>query len=320
MNQILSTGETTKNSTTKYRKENKYRNENQYNNKASTKSVVMFFAIVLILMGICICGIGAISYSKNKDNSTPSASSQESEIKISAEKLNESTIALKINHDKEIKEIEYSWNGNNPVNVDGVGKTDIELQLDIPDGTSTLNVKVTDVDGNEKKYSEQYNLQVSKPVITLEQVSNNIQITVESEAKIKDVAYYWDNEEKDRLSINDYKTRTLVEVLEGEHELKVVATDINGNETTKTQKIIGDNKPVVKVTTDGQKFKIKATDDTGFSKIVIKLNDNDEEEKEIDGNEYYEEIDLEDGENKLTVTIYNKNGIATTSRVKTTKK
>ena len=260
MNQILSTGETTKNSTTKYRKENKYRNENQYNNKASTKSVVMFFAIVLILMGICICGIGAISYSKNKDNSTPSASSQESEIKISAEKLNESTIALKINHDKEIKEIEYSWNGNNPVNVDGVGKTDIELQLDIPDGTSTLNVKVTDVDGNEKKYSEQYNLQVSKPVITLEQVSNNIQITVESEAKIKDVAYYWDNEEKDRLSINDYKTRTLVEVLEGEHELKVVATDINGNETTKTQKIIGDNKPVVKVTTDGQKFKIKATD------------------------------------------------------------
>ena len=112
----------------------------------------------------------------------------------------------------------------------------------------------------------------------------------------------------------------MVEVLEGEHELKVVATDINGNETTKTQKIIGDNKPVVKVTTDGQKFKIKATDDTGFSKIVIKLNDNDEEEKEIDGNEYYEEIDLEDGENKLTVTIYNKNGIATTSRVKTTKK
>ena len=41
--------------------------------------------------------------------------------------------------------------------------------------------------------------------------------------------------------------------------------------------------------------------------------------REINEKEYSTTVDLENGENRLTVTVYNKNGLSEVSRVKFTK-
>ena len=75
----------------------------------------------------------------------------------------------------------------------------------------------------------------------------------------------------------------------------------------------------INVTTDGKSFFIKAEDSQGLSKVEITLNTNETTTETIDGNEYTKTIELENGENRLTVKVYNKNGISEISRVKFTK-
>ena len=110
-----------------------------------------------------------------------------------------------------------------------------------------------------------------------------------------------------------------IDVLEGSHTLTVVAVDIEGNKETKTQKTIGDNKPSLTVTTDGEKFIIDATDDEGLTKIEFKLNSNDTITEDISGQECHKEIDLVTGVNKLVVKVQNSNGISETKKVKYSK-
>ena len=139
---------------------------------------------------------------------------------------------------------------------------------------------------------------------------------------IDKILYYWDDDEANAktFTINDKKNETLIDVtLEGTHILTIKAIDVEGKQTIKQQKVMGVNKPKLEVTTDGQSFFIKAEDETGLAKIEITLNNNTTISEEINGNKYDKTINLESGENKLTVKIYNSNGIEQISRVKYTK-
>ena len=130
--------------------------------------------------------------------------------------------------------------------------------------------------------------------------------------------YYWDENEQDakKFTVNDVKTETLIDVEEGIHTLNLVAQDINGVKSTKTQKVIGDNKPELNVQTDGKTFTITGSDDEELSKIEITLNSDETKTEEINQKTYKGSVDLVDGENKLIVTIYNKNGLSKTAKVR----
>ena len=123
-----------------------------------------------------------------------------------------------------------------------------------------------------------------------------------------------------KYTINATKNETLIDVvLEGTHILNIIATDIEGKETRKSQKVMGVNKPKINITTDGKTFFIKAEDSQGLSKVEITLNNNEPITENIEGNEYNKNIELENGENRLTVKVYNKNNVSQISRVKFTK-
>ena len=68
--------------------------------------------------------------------------------------------------------------------------------------------------------------------------------------------YYWDEDEANAMkgTINNTKTEPMIDVLEGTHTLNIIAVDVNGNQTKKSQKIIGDNKPKIDVKTNGKVF------------------------------------------------------------------
>lgn len=289
---------------------------------SSINSILIVFAIILMIFGIGITTSGAYSYYKNLSNDSDTKQGITSNTKplITIERESATMINIVVVHDKEIANVEYTINNGDKVTKSGDGKTELKIEVKLPTGSSTINIIAQDINGVFSSYESSIEAE-QKPSIELEQIENKIQITVESSINIDYISYYWDNDDENaqKYTINDTKTETLVEVLEGNHDLNIVAVDIEGNENKKTQTIIGDTKPELNVTSDGKKFVINASDDEELTKIEYKLNSNEVISKEINNTEYSEMIDLEDGVNKLMVKIYNKNGLTETAKVKYTK-
>ena len=312
MNQILSTDIEKKN--------------RKKRNKASINTIIIIFSVILIIFGIGTTGSGAYSYYKclvRKSNQNLLISNSTKPI-ITIERQNTNTISLVVSHDREIKTIIYTINDDEEKQISGSNRLEINEKIKLKTGSNHINITAKDIYGISSNYETDIEVEAG-PVITLIPLESDgkIKVVTESEEKIDNITYYWDEdvENKKVLNINDNKNETLIDVsLEGVHILHINATDVNGNTTEKTpQKIKGVNKPKVEITTDGQNFIIKAKDEIGLSKIEITLNSNETIVETIEGNEYTKSIKLENGENKLTVNAYNKNNLSQVSRVKFTK-
>ena len=295
---------------------------NKKSNKSNIHSILVVFSVILLIFGICLTGAGAYSYYKNRSNKSDNdkvVTSSTTKPVISIERADATNIKIVVTHDKELASVTYSINGEDPIEIETNDKTEVNKSISLPSGNTSITIIAEDVNGISSSREDTF--EVEKPIITLEQVESKIQVTVENEVGIDYILYYWDDDEENAVkrTINSDKTETLIDVLEGMHTLNIVAVDKEGNETTKTQKIKGDNKPELKIKTNGKVFAISASDDEGLSKIEIKLNSNEKITEDIDGKDYSNTIELEDGVNKLVVTVYNKNGVSETSKVKYTK-
>ena len=189
---------------------------------------------------------------------------------------------------------------------------EINVRLYSNDGISILK----DINGISSSYENTFEVE-DKPNITLEQVDGKIKATIESKNNIDYVMYYWDEDEANAMkgTINNTKTEPMIDVLEGTHTLNIIAVDVNGNQTKKSQKIIGDNKPKIDVKTNGKVFRIIASDDEGLSKIEYTFNSQEMQTEEVSDKEYTKDLELQAGKNNLTVTVYNKNGLSETTTV-----
>ena len=317
MNQILSVDNNDNN--------NNYKKNKGYGSgkKVEIKSVVIFFCIILIIFGIFIIGNGAYSiYNQSKvehEDDNKSTTTQIAEPEMSVQIVSDIEIKLIITHSKEIKMVEYGWNDEEKTQKQGNGNKNFEISnIEVPPGTNTLTVTVIDKDGNEKTFTREQT-SPERPLIKLSSEQNAIKVEIESKTTIAYVTYYWDNEEPKKYNINAPKTATTLEVKDaGEHTLNMTAVDQEGNEATKTKKIKVVKAPEIKVTTDGESFIIRATDEEEIEKIVINFNGN-ESEKEIHQKQYEGKVNLIDGENRIIVTVYNNNGITKQAKLKWTK-
>ena len=290
--------------------------------KSSIHSILVVFSIILLLFGICLTIVGLYTFYRNKSSKSESdkvVTSSTTKPVISIEREDATNIRIVVTHDKELANVTYSINGEEQVEIETNDRTEVNKSISLPSGNTTITIIAEDVNGISSSREDTF--EVEKPIISLEQVESSIKITVENEVGIDYISYYWDEEESaaQKFTVNNTKTETMIDVLEGIHTLNIIAVDTEGNKTTKTQKIKGDNKPELKIKTNGKIFAISASDDEGLSKIEIKLNSNETITEDIDGKDYSTTIDLEDGINKLVVTVYNKNGVTETSKVKYTK-
>lgn len=296
--------------------------------KASIKSILIVFAIFLLIFGIGITSTGAYSYYKNisnKENENIVLVNSEPPL-ITTDRLNANTIKIVVSHDKEIESVWYTLNNEEEAEISTNRKLNVEKTIKLKAGKNTLKVIATDINGKQDVYEGNFDVEETEinegPTVTLTPESGKVKAVTESETNIDKILYYWDDDEANAktFTINDKKNETLIDVtLEGTHILTIKAIDVEGKQTIKQQKVMGVNKPKLEVTTDGQSFFIKAEDETGLSKIEITLNNNPTITEDLSGNAYTKNINLENGENKLTVKVYNSNGIEQINRVKYTK-
>lgn len=291
---------------------NLQRRKGDKENKASINSILKVFAIFLIIFGLGMTGTGAYGFYKNINESAIAARLPVSKPLITIERESAALINIVVTHDSGISKLTYTINDDDPVEVPGNGELELEKEVELSDGTSSLIVIAEDINGIEETYETSIIVEQSA-TITLSQEAGKIKALIDSKTGLDYIEYYWDDNEQnathEAVSDNSAKTEKLIDVLEGEHVLTIKAVDIEGKQTTKTQKVLGDNKPDLDITTDGVRFFINAKDDEGLTKIEIMFNEGQVEVKQISGTEYNEAIVLQDGENKLKVRVYNKNGL-----------
>lgn len=302
MNQILATSApgTTKN------KKNKKQHE-----PADIKTVMMVFAIVLILFGIGMIGTGSYAIFKQQDE----ISKIPTKPTISIENKTENVLLAKVMHDKEIESFNYAWNEEKETLIQGNQRKYIEQEIQIPSGTNTLYIKAKDITGQEIFYEKQYEIESN---INLEVIDNKIKITYEGEKEITYMTYRWDEENETRIDINSNQVEEEIEVQRGTHTLTIVLVDVNNQTETKIQKIKGVSKPKLDVTTDGEHFIIKASDEIGLQKIEFVINEDPSKKYrlQITEKEFEYKFPLEEGENKIQITVYNSEDMTAVSKVK----
>ena len=260
--------------------------------------------------------IGSGSYSMYKDSVTGTSS----KATITSYESGERKVTIKVENRKAISKLIYNWNDEEAIEIDCSGKKTVEEVIDMPTGTNTLNITVIDVNGQESKDQRTYTIQGDVD-IELEVVGNNIKVTAEGKEELSYMTYRWDEEEEQRVDINDMTIEQSIEIPKGLHTLTVIVVDVNNKSETKEQEIQGVTKPKLEVTTDGSdNFVIKASDEQGLKKVEFIINENERYMLNLEGRTELEyAYPLHDGENKLEVRVYNMDDISEISRVKLTK-
>ena len=185
MNQILITGE----EKVKVKKEKKV---------LPIKVIVSFFAICIMILGICMISGGV--YAKDKINDVVEANAKP-QVDINRNDDN-NTVEINIKHIRGIKQISYRWNDEEENVIDGKNQKNISETIDLIGGQNTLTVTITEENGQSVTYEKQYKVG-NIPVIKLEAVSNGVQLNSTSETKIDYIVYNWDDGEEQKIEVGN---------------------------------------------------------------------------------------------------------------------
>ena len=302
MNQILATSNPTSKKTKTKRS----------GGPADIKTIVRVFAIAMLVFGVFMIGTG--SYAIYRDSE---ANNSEITKPVITEKLNEDSTAviLTVTHDKAIDRIEYSWNENEVQTITGNGRKYIEQEIEIPGGTNKLNVRAIDTQGQEISTQREF---TAEEIINLAVSGSKLKITAENETEIAYMTYRWDDEEEQRIDINATTVDQEIDIPMGEHNLTVILVDVNNETITKEQKVKGVTKPTIDIQTDdaGEYYLITITDETGLERVELNIRGEERTITVENGEtELKYKLRLNEGdENRLEITAYNVDGIASDTR------
>ena len=305
MNQILITGE--EEEKVKVKKEKKV---------LPVNAIVLFFAICIIILGICM--ISCSVYAKDKINETVEANAKP-QVEINRND-DDNTVEINVKHIRGISKISYKWNDEQETVIDGKNQKEISETIDLIGGENTLTVVITEENGQSVTYEKQYKVG-NIPQITLEAVSNGIKLTSTSENKIDYIVYSWDDGEEQKVEVGDTSYEGVINAPKGKHTLNIKVVDENKMEAKKEQEVVGDTEPTLTVKPDYVNgkvaFVIDAEDDELIKTVEITHNGGTKEIIDVNATTYHNDLVMTTGEtNTLIVTVTNNNNLQKTSRVK----
>lgn len=280
-----------------------------------TNKIVMFYAISIIILGICL--ISGSVYAKGKINAVVEANMKPTVNIVRNDENN--TLEVNVNHIRQIKTITYKWNEEPENVIEKINKKDVLEIIDLIGGTNTLTISITEENGESITYKNEFNVDI--PEIKLEAVSNGVKLISKCKRNIDYIEYSWDDNEAEKIEVDDKKYEGIINAPKGEHILKIEVVDINGITAEKEQKVVGDTEPVINIEVkeiDGKKvFAIDAEDDEKIKTVEITHNSGEKKEITVDDKKYNTEIVMTEGEiNTLIITVTNLNDLSKTRRVK----
>ena len=305
MNQILVTGD-----------ERVTKRPEKQKNVLPINGIVVFYAISIIILGICM--ISGSVYAKGKINETVEASIRPV---ISVERNeDDKTLQIAVTHIRGIKNIVYQWNEEEEIMIDTQNKKEINKTIDLIGGKNTLQIIVTEENGQTSTLEKTF-IVGNIPEIKLEAVANGVKVIVSSDVEIDYIEYSWDDGEKQKINVDVEEYEGIINTPKGQHTLKIEVVDINKMKANKTQVVVGDTEPTVNVKpqlVNGKvAFVIDAEDDEKITTIELIHNGGEKQVINVNAKTYNKEIIMTEGEtNTLIITATNINGLPKTRRVK----
>jgi len=241
-------------------------------NGTDIKKIIKFFAIVVIVFGLIMCGQGSYSIAqKSKEkNSIPD---------LSVQNLNNGNISIIVVHNKEIDTITYSWNDEEQEEIGGAGRMEIEEKIPAKGGTNTLKVTAIDIEGKSNVFENQYTIEDNiDPELNLEIKGNKIKVTATDETEIAYITYRWNEEDEEKIEADgEVEIVEEINIKSGTNKITVVAVDSNNNMTEETEEIKGLSKPSIDAWKEEGQLILKITHEQGIRKIKVKYNGEESE-------------------------------------------
>lgn len=287
-----------------------YVGDNKNNGPVAVKSVIKFFAIIIIIFGIILIGEGTYSMYKgivaNTGNNIPT---------VYMNRVND-TVVIKAENNIEIAKLIYSWNKGEETVLLPNNKAVEEVVL-LPNENSILNVTIVDIKGKETKFMQQWNIEgidIKKPEmeIATDDSSRKITIIARDETQIDYLIYKWNNEAETRVNgteRNKLEIQKTIDMKLGENKLTVTAVDKNGNTNTLEKTIIISSKPTIAVKQSNSKIHIVINDEVSIKTVSININGQVyageyEAKKQLKLN-----VPLKQGNNTVSITVTNESGL-----------
>lgn len=176
---------------------------------------------------------------------------------------------------------------------------------------------------SNKKEMNEVTQQETYANITVEVEGAEATIQVTHDKNIQKLIYSWDGSDEKTVSFNEKYAEKTIGVPTGDNTLHVKVIDENGVETTLEKEISIEEEgldiinPVIELSSiEGNKWQIKATDETALDYITYRWNEDEEQtiyaEENNNDKEITAEIEILKGKNDLTVVAVDKNKNTTT--------
>ncbi len=334
------------------RNNNNYSNYDNYamsgsrhrNSAIEIIKIVKFFAIALIIFGIFNIGTASYGIVKGKQQKENAPVKPTIEAEVSQSSPNK--VDIKVSGKNTINELVYSWNKKEEVKVNGNNRTEFTETIILPAGDNTLDIRVTDSMGQVQTATKTFSREALIDIDVIN-ASPKVKITLagKDQVQIQSMTYRWNDEQATTLEVNAPTFEKEIDVPQGENTLKIEAVDINGNVETFEQEINGEeqpesaessestgsegtgsegtgsegtgSEPQVVVTRDENAFIIDASDQVGIVRVEFVINESISKFKEVDNQKkFHDTYPLQEGENKIEVTVYNANGQTGTFRAR----
>lgn len=274
------------------------------------KGIVAFFAVITMVFGITLAGQGSYALYKNIDDRKP-----ENIPYVTIGRVNDKAI-VQVSSNIEISKLVYSWN-NGEESAIPIGSTNAREEITLLGYDSTLNLTIEDINGKVVKYQKQYLLtgvDITKPVIEIETKDGNdkMKIMAKDETEIAYISYQWEDGEPVITNANQQGQKEItiqVPLTVGLKKIKIIAEDTNGNiEEVEKEITTSTSRPQMSVIRNKDKITVKASDKDGIKNIVINLNGEIYEAKDINRKSVkVGPVTLREGNNTISVEVTNVN-------------
>lgn len=287
-----------------------YIQKEKKNSTIEINKIILFFSIAVIVFGVVMLGEGVYGAYKNG----VMQESINNAVPVAALDREGQQLKIHASHIRGIAKLEYNWNNDEDTanTIEGNGRTVIIQRLDLPAGTNTINVTVTDINGKVGKYSKEFFMEngkdIAKPDIELSVVGNYIKVTAIDETALSYLTYRWNEEEETKIEPNETenaKIEAQIEILRGQNTFTIIAVDSSNNTSTKEEIFEGRVKPTLQVyiTQDGY-LVMKASHEIGVKQIDFTLNGQAYSVQYPESPEMTYQHPLEVGQNVVKVTAY----------------
>lgn len=278
-------------------------------NQIEIANIVRFFAIVIMIFGLCL--IGQSSYAMYKDSIGKNTKNMPS---VNITRIND-TAQISVKSTYDIVYLKYNWDNGEETAIPVEGKF-VEEAVILPNENSTLHITIEEENGRAVRYTKEFILDgvdISKPTINIEQeTQSNIKITATDETQIAYITYQVNDGEEIRIDKTESEDKTMNYILKlekGENIITITAVDSSGNFETIEKTIIVSKKPSMELRTDADNLYIIIKDESGIKDVEVNLNGVVYQAKDINQKEIRVPLKLKEGTNSVSVKVTNVDGL-----------